>query len=409
MSAPLRFSQAEIDRLKAMDIGHVAERLGLGPFRRSGGKLVGACPFCNTGSKHPRTATCFELKRNERVWVCAACSEGGDTISLVSRHLGKSFVDAVAWLGGTASVAPVTSAPAKAAPSGDDNRFREWERRRLWQAYQAAAPARGSLIEPYCEIRHIDPLFATLARLRFAPAFAYFHGEEDDPTAAKPGKKRPRVIHVGPAMLAPIIRPDHRFGGLHITYIDLAKPKGKAEIVDPDTGEILQAKKVRGSKKGGRIELIRVPRPRLLFAGEGIETVGFVWTCLKVAGRLREGAAWWSGVDRGNLGGRADVADRIRHPTLKDAIGRARTIPGRRPDLAEPAMPVPATVEDMIWLADGDSDPFETRVIMDRAVARNARPGLTQRVAWPPEGWDFNDLGLRGYRPGSTEGKGEDA
>jgi hypothetical protein len=407
MSAPKRFSPAELDRLKRLDIAKVADRLGVGPLRRSGGKLIGACPICGVGSGHPKTATCFELKVKDSAWMCAACSEGGDTIALVQRKLGLSFVDAAEWLGGSASVAPGPAAPA-AAPR-DDNKFREWERRRLWQAYQGALPGTGSPIEGYCEIRHIDPEFVRHARLRFAPAFSYFHGEEDDPDAAKPGKKRPRVIHVGPAMLAPILRPDHHFGGLHITYLDLTKPKGKAEIFDPDTGELLPAKKVRGSKKGGRIELIRVPRPRLLYAGEGIETVGFVWTCLKAAGRLRDGAAWWSGVDMGNLAGPADTSDRIRHPTLKGALGRARSVPGPTPDLDEPAMPVPDSVIDMTWLADGDSDPFTTRIVMDRAVARNARHGRTQRVAWPPEGWDFNDLGLRGYRPASAERKGDDA
>lgn len=384
----MRFDRAEIDRLKALDIAHVAARVGIGGLRRSGKNLVGPCFNCG-GHK---TSGRFELKTATNVWVCAACSEGGDTISLVQKVLGKSFVEAAEWLGGTASAAPIV--PVAAAPSPEDNAFRERERRRLWQAYRQALPGEGSPIEGYFEVRRIDPDLAKLARLRFAPAFAYFHGDEPDPASPKPDATRPRVIHVGPAMLAPILRPDDRFGGLHVTWLDLGQPKGKAEIVDPDTGEVLAAKKVRGSKKGGRIELIRVPRPSGLFAGEGIETVGYVWTCFRASGCLPEATAWWTGVDRGNLAGRAAPTDRLRHPTKKDKAGRAATVPGRTPDLSEPAMPVPASVERLVWLADGDSDRFETEIYMDRAVIRNARAGLTQSVAWPPAGMDFNDMGM---------------
>jgi hypothetical protein len=349
---------------------------------------VGPCFNCGGNKASGR----FELKVDSNVWVCAACSEGGDTISLVQKALGKSFVDAAEWLGGTASAAPIVIAAKPTAP--DDNAFRERERRRLWHAYRSALPGEGSPIEAYFEIRAIDADLAKFAQLRFAPSFAYFHGEEPDPDAAKPDATRPRIIHVGPAMLAPILRPDNRFGGLHITWLDLGKRKGKAEIFDAETGEMLPAKKVRGSKKGGRIELIRVPQPRQLFAGEGIETVGYVWTCYRKLVRLPPGAAWWTGVDRGNLAGRAAPDDRLRHPTKKTKAGRAATVPGRTPDLSEPAMPVPASVDRLVWLADGDSDRFETSIYMDRAVIRNARPGLTQIVAWPPDGFDFNDMGM---------------
>src|SRR5690606_36500822 len=105
-----------------------------------------------------------------------------------------------------------------------------------------------------------------------------FHGREPHPRRAD--KDQARVIHRGPAMLAAIVGPDGAFSGLHITWIDLAQPKGKALIIDPDTGEELASKKVRGLKKGGRIELIRSASPHTLVLGEGIETVLSVWTAL---------------------------------------------------------------------------------------------------------------------------------
>ena len=48
--------------------------------------------------------------------------------------------------------------------------------------------------------------------------------------------------------------------------------KGKAIIIDPDTGEQLPVRKVRGSKAGGWIELCGSAAPLVVVAGEGIET-----------------------------------------------------------------------------------------------------------------------------------------
>ncbi|MGJ0426217.1 hypothetical protein [Methylocystis sp.] len=65
-----------------------------------------------------------------------------------------------------------------------------------------------------------------------------------------------------------------RFIGVHITWIDLEAPKGKAETVDPDTGMMLPATKIRGSLKGGSIRLVYGGEtPTRYFIGEGIETV----------------------------------------------------------------------------------------------------------------------------------------
>src|ERR1035437_4678314 len=86
------------------------------------------------------------------------------------------------------------------------------------------------------------------------------------------GAASTKPVHTGPAMLAAIVGADGRFSGLHITWLDLARPKGKAEVPDPTTGDLLPAKKVRGSKSGGRIEIVPRAAPRRLIIGEGIET-----------------------------------------------------------------------------------------------------------------------------------------
>ena len=54
-------------------------------------------------------------------------------------------------------------------------------------------------------------------------------------------------------MLAKISGEGGVFQGLHITWLDPSGPKGKARIVDPSTGEVMPAKKCRGSKAGGSV------------------------------------------------------------------------------------------------------------------------------------------------------------
>src|SRR5262249_35465535 len=130
---------------------------------------------------------------------------------------------------------------------------------------------------------------ASCPGLRYLPQAAYFHGEAVD----ERGHKSPRAIHGGPAMLAAFIRPDGRFGGLHFTYLSAEAPPRKLELADPDTGEILNPKKMRGSKTGANILVARSAiesatparseasspgarphedRPKRLVIGEGIET-----------------------------------------------------------------------------------------------------------------------------------------
>jgi hypothetical protein len=85
------------------------------------------------------------------------------------------------------------------------------------------------------------------------------------------------------------------FRGLHLTYLDLAQPKGKLQLADPDEpGKLLDAKKSRGSKQGNRVELIGPRAPRRLVLGEGAEKVIAVWQALDdraLAGELPIGAS----------------------------------------------------------------------------------------------------------------------
>jgi hypothetical protein len=386
---------------------------------RSVGQFVGPCPIC---SDDPQSRDAMRFECDAEKWVCAVCADGGDIIKLVIKREGLTFPEAIERLGGTREEV-VTPAVAErrgaqafkldataahpcrpaASPFADGELsaayhrgydraqkahaagliYRERERKRLYKFWQDASRLPGSPAAAYLARRRL--LVPADARLRCHLSMPYFgDGREHEP----------RLLHRGPAMLAPIMIAGV-FAGLHITWLDPAGPKGKASIVDPESGEVLPSKKVRGSKAGGYIDLGGHGDPgvrtvRRMFAGEGIETVLAVYTALQNAKRSRDGDAFRSGVDIGNLCGRA--VETVPHPTEKTAAGRVKRIPGPVADMTAPAMPVPDDCPELVLLGDGDSEPFFTRTALQRATQRHERPGRLVRVAIAPAGCDFNDL-----------------
>ncbi len=388
-----RLSDAQIDDLKArVDLAALARKFGA-ELRLVGGKLMGSCPLCG-GSKKGRT-TRFEIK--ERAWVCAACSEGGDALALVQKCTGRDFRAAVEFLGGAAQMDPAEEVRLEArrrAEAEKRERDAAYHRAqsigRAWRMWMGAERFPMTPVEAYLAARGCA--LPGSAELRAGRETPYFDGEITDDM----GRKSPRVVWRGPAMLAAVRDNAGEFCAIHITYLDPAG-RGKARIANPDfapgadeAGRFLPAKKVRAAKKGGHIVLRQPPTPTRLFMGEGIETVLSVASALRAAGRLRAGDAFWSAVDLGNLGG--DALASVAHPFLTTASGRPQKVPGPVPDFEAPAIAIPETVADLILLGDGDSDAFTTMTTMRRAEARYARPGLRIRVAMAPAGQDFNDF-----------------
>ena len=82
----------------------------------------------------------------------------------------------------------------------------------------------------------------------------------------------------------------------------------------------------------------------------------------------------------------------VPHPTLKRPNGRAMSVPNDQPDPDDPGLSIPDSVEELILLGDGDSEPVLTRFAMLRAARRYSRPGRTIRIAFAPAGLDFNDV-----------------
>jgi len=389
-----RFSETDLAEIRGRN--PVAEVAGhYVALRRSGAKMVGPCPVCGGGASSQR----FEVKPDGESWVCAVCQDGGDVIRLVQQVESCSFRDACARLGGAATEAdPAAVARLEAAREAkrikrarEADQFRERERRRLWKMWDAAVPIFGTPVERYLTVTRELTLPGKCPGLRFLPAAAYYHGEEED----ERGRKAPAVVHRGPAMLAAFIRPDGTFGGLHITWLTERDPPEKLLLPDPDNpGKLLPAKKMRGSKIGAHILFARAAAaPRVLVIGEGIETVGSVYTPLIRAGRRIDDWEFWAAGDLGNLAGPA--LETLAHPILKQPNGRPQRVPGPLPDLARPGLTIPDSVTELILLGDGDSDPVLTHYAMERAARRYARPGRTIRIPFARAGGDYNSM-LRG-------------
>ncbi|RBP03825.1 CHC2-type zinc finger protein [Roseiarcus fermentans] len=406
-------SEAALADLRVRNpVADVAVRLGA-VLKRRGRTLMGTCPMCGGG----RSALRFEIKRDD-AWACAVCADGGDVIRLVERAQGLSFLKAVEWLGGAQDIDPEEAArrerelaARRAKREADSARYREEERARLYRMWREAQDFWSTPVEAYLRGRDIFALDGVI--VKFDPAARYYDGEIVD----ERGRKRPRLIFTGPAMLAPFVDGGGKFRGLHQTWIDPENPGEKATIADPETGEILPSKKMRGSKAGCFLLVDRVfwaalsanPHPASsgghplpggegilrLASGEGIETTLSV----------RQGDAdrkffYAAAGDLGNLAGPA--VESVPHPTLKRANGRPERVPGPEPDLSRPGLPIPDSVEELLLIRDGDSEPFLTALAMERASRRYARPGRLIGATPTPEGVDLNDVlrGKGGERPG---------
>ncbi|HUO54931.1 MAG TPA: CHC2 zinc finger domain-containing protein [Rhodoblastus sp.] len=393
----MRLSEAQIDELKErVDLVKLAADLGA-TMRRHGRAMMGSCPLCGGSARTTR----FEIKGQK--WVCAACSEGGDALALVQKVRGLDFRSAVEFLGGAKQIDPEEAARLERERLAREKRAAEIAARKRAEAISSA---RGLWmraeqfsredVEKYLKARGC--LLPKTAEIRGARAVPYCLGEVVDEI----GRKSPRVLFRGPAMIAAVRDNDGEIIAVHRTYLN-AECTGKAVIPNPDGDDKpLVPKKQLGAKKGGHI-VLRAPKiPMRLFMGEGIETVLSVATAYWRAEALRPGDAFWSSCDLGNLGG--DALESVKHPTLRHKNGHVAKVPGPEPDMAVPGIAIPNSVRELILLGDGDSDPFTTRMAMERARARYSRDGLVVRVAMAPRDMDFNDvlMGSADERAGSA-------
>lgn len=364
--------QETVKTARERGIAEVAIALGASRRILEGRERGVPCPGCGGDDR-------FAIDPGKNVFLCRKSGAAGDPIALVRHVHGVSFAEAVSMLSGD------TSMPERRAPQrrGDD-RYRQRARERahrIWTESRSIEPARGGhLVARYLAVRGIPFPDWRIRTLRETEELAYWHWSKERQEFVR--------VHSGPAMLAAITGPDGRFIGVHRTWIDLSLPGGKAEIFDPETGEMLAAKKVEGSQRGGRVVLREADGGELAI-GEGNETV-LSWAAINPAHR----GGLWCGINLDNIAGRA--ADRIDHPTITvtDSLGRKRRAriagPTPDPDDRDCLQVTPSDAGRIILLGDSDSDRFTTQAAMTRAERRLA--AFTARTEWAPDGTDWNDV-----------------
>jgi len=359
---------------KQKDIEAIAARLEIQGLTRAGHEMVGPCPVCGG---HDR----FSINKNMGIFNCRTCG-GGDVIRLVELVQGCNFKDALQWICGDAVVAisPEEAARREARFKSQQQRrdaeadkYRQYARKRAFENWRAATPAKGTMVEDYLRLRGL-PLSDLPPCLRFAADLPYIKKIDGKSTR----------LHSGPAMVAAIQLPDGRFSALHQTWIDTSQPKGKARIFDPD-GNQISAKLYAGPKKTCAIRLHTPEGANTLVMGEGIETTATAW----VTGAVPK-AAYWAGVDLGNMAGRQVKEKGKRYSGVPDlGAGADGFVP-------------PPWVQRLIYIMDGDSHPKDTRAKLlagcRRAMARVQ--GLRAEIVEATPGQDLNDMILEGRAHG---------
>jgi hypothetical protein len=362
-----------LEQARAIPIADIAHKFGLdGLTRATANEMVGPCPKC--GGHEKRNADRFSINTMRDVFHCRQCPAGGDGIGLVQHILDCDFATALEALCGER---PHEVDPAERARRRQESADREAAREAAAAKYQKnainaakkiwgnAEPGAGSLAEGYMRARGI--VFEAWPRsLRFAPDLPYWR--KINGTG--------REWHRGPAMVAAITDAAGKLTAVHMTWIDLMRPKAKALILGPD-GQAQPAKLMRGSKKGGAIRLTEWREAPVMMMGEGIET-----TATAMVSDVDPSAAYWAGADLGNMAG------------LMVKSGKRGTLSGA-PDLTDTRAFVPPDwVDRFVLLEDGDSEPVSTRAKLMCAVrrAQHAKPGRTAAIVAAGTGHDFNDI-----------------
>ncbi len=396
-----------VEDARGVSIEAAAQQLGL-VFTRRRAEHAQACPNC--GGKDT-----FAFNTEKNAWNCRHGGVGGrDAIGMAAHCLDLDLNRRDGFLEACSAVlgAPIpdegeresdadraarlarieerrrVNAAEAAQREASQADFRERERDKARGIYRAAADLRQAAL-PHGRF-YLGGRGCGVPDdhwLKVAADATYWHGQD--------ALGRPLGLYSGPAITAPFLDRDLAIIGCHITWVDLARPpKFRPLLSDPDTGELLPTKKMRGSKKGGLIPLAGHPDARRWVGAEGIEnTLAFAgWE------DFRPDTFYFAAGDLGNLSGPADPASRFAHPELTTTDRRGRT----RPVMVAGPAPLVTGEADSIWvadhvdelvlLADGDSERVMTAAAMARAKARHARAGRRIFVVWPKRGMDLSEI-----------------
>ncbi|WP_299938608.1 hypothetical protein [uncultured Pelagimonas sp.] len=378
-----------IDEAKAKDVIGLVDRLAIQGLVRVSHELIGPCPLCGGSDR-------FGINLTTKAFNCRRCDlKGGDTIALVMGVLNKAFPQALDWICGELppDLDPKEAERRRAKAKRDRERqdsFAEKQRKRavdmarsIWQ--EGVAPE-GTAVETYLNLRGLTGVLPRLSKcLRYHPNLPYM---------VKEGRQWVE-LHRGPAMLAAVQSQQERAMCVHRTWLDLNEPGGKMvlrgkdgnPIVD-DKGNRLKVKKTLGSKQGGAIRLRTPNGTDTLIMGEGIETT---LTALVAQPVGMESAAYWAGVDLGNMAGPMQKLQGVKHSGLPIE------------DPAKPCFVPPPWVKRLVFIMDGDSEPNMTRAKLECGIRRAqlVNPELEGLIVPTKPGADLNDM-LVG-KPSKTE------
>lgn len=310
-------------------------------LRRSGGRLIGACPLCGGDARSTR----FGVQPSTNLWICRACGEGGSVIDLEMALRGGEPLDAARRLagdGGLSRMPPKRSYTRTGAGPAQKSSTAPMAA----QLWREAVPAPGTLVEAWLSARGLDVALIRpcIARLRFHPN-AFAAGER---FGRSPWERR------APAMLAPIIDTFHagKLIGVHATYL-AADGRAKAALktpwgIEPD----IPARKMWGKSAGGVVALTQLTIGAAcdfaedappLFVGEGVETTLSAVHLSAAQGRPIRAAA-------------VLALDNLQGGWLKDADGASTQWPPE----ADPARPpwLMATPGRVVVIVDRDMSPI---------------------------------------------------
>lgn len=368
----MRDTDPRIAAAHGIPMEELADRLQIGGLVRTGGELVGPCPGCGGRDR-------FSINPKKGVIFCRGCDAKGDQIALVQLALGMDFKAALEWLVGPRQELTPEQLAEQRRRDEENRRKRAAAAERHRQSaigqaqkiWNSGRPAEGTAVVDYLERRGI----------RLRPGAALPRCFRFDPMArlVVPVPNRPRefrTVYEGPAMLSAILAPDGTVTGVHRTWIDLSQAKGKPVVTNPfKDGEMVPAKKVYGSKKGGAIRLFTPRDAQVMVMGEGIET-----TLSTMIARAARSEAYWAGVDLGNMSGQRKMGQGLKYAGIPDMDDQDAFVP-------------PPWVQRLIFIQDGDSDPKLTRAKLMSGLrrAKLRSPEMKIAIVHSGDGVDSND------------------
>jgi hypothetical protein len=375
-----------IARAEAVDILSIAERLT--KLRRAGVDYLGNCPAgCTTHGDG------FVVSPKKSIFLCRPSGATGNVIVMARHALGCGFAEALEYVTGESrpdrshdetdeererraaarAERDASIAERRSQDEADELAKRRRDEEAVAEIVKRAVPIAGTHAEAYLRARGLTPARRRVADLKFVAELDYW-GMADDKAKAK------TLLAMLPAMVAIVRNVAGEIIGVHQTFLDPIEPRKWKPIGSADNG----AKKVRGEAKGGMIRLGMIGDA--LAIGEGIETT-LGWHALGVG---PEDVSIAAGISLGNIAGGCTAS--VRHPTKRDASGKATAIRNGVPDMDKPGVVLPADVRSVILLGDGDSEPVGTLAALATATRRYVAEGRTVAVAMAPPGMDWADV-----------------